>query len=173
MPGVRASRAAGMSLPRNRPGMPTPRRAFPWCWAAAVPAAWRTSASHWLTRTAMTSVRLVDGRAGRRHLRRAQGAGVCRMGVCARTRARCSVADPSLGRSGLFKGERIIGVLRELIGNCEIADLPLTYTAVATDIESGEALRQRSRRSGRATAGGGKLRAARRSRSGSRTATTS
>jgi len=46
--------------------------------------------------------------------------------------------DPALGRSGLFKGERIIGVLRELIGDCEIADLPLSYTAVATDIESGE-----------------------------------
>jgi NTE family protein len=46
--------------------------------------------------------------------------------------------DPSFGRSGLLKGERIIGVLRELIGDCEIADLPLAYTAVATDIESGE-----------------------------------
>lgn len=46
--------------------------------------------------------------------------------------------DPSLSRRGLFKGERIIGVLRELIGDCEIADLPLSYTAVATDIESGE-----------------------------------
>ena len=46
--------------------------------------------------------------------------------------------DPTLGRSGLFKGERIIGVLRELIGDCDIADLPLSYTAVATDIESGE-----------------------------------
>ncbi len=29
--------------------------------------------------------------------------------------------DPALGRSGLFKGERIIGVLRELIGDCDIA----------------------------------------------------
>ena len=46
--------------------------------------------------------------------------------------------DPSLGRSGLFRGERIIGVLRELIGDFDIADLPLSYTAVATDIESGE-----------------------------------
>jgi NTE family protein len=46
--------------------------------------------------------------------------------------------DPTLGRSGLFKGERIIAVLRELIGDCEIPDLPLSFTAVATDIESGE-----------------------------------
>ena len=34
--------------------------------------------------------------------------------------------DPTLGRSGLFKGERIIGVLRELIGDCDIAELPLS-----------------------------------------------
>ncbi len=46
--------------------------------------------------------------------------------------------DPTLGRSGLIKGERIIGVLRELIGDCDIAELPMSYTAVATDIESGE-----------------------------------
>lgn len=46
--------------------------------------------------------------------------------------------DPALRRSGLFKGERIIGVLRELIGEHEIADLPLAFTAVATDFESGE-----------------------------------
>jgi len=46
--------------------------------------------------------------------------------------------DPTLGRSGLIKGERIIGVLRELIGDAEIAELPMSYTAVATDIESGE-----------------------------------
>jgi len=43
--------------------------------------------------------------------------------------------DPAFGRSGLFKGERIMGVLRELIGDFEIADLPLSFTAVATDLE--------------------------------------
>ncbi len=46
--------------------------------------------------------------------------------------------DPSFARSGLFKGERIIGVLRELIGDCAIEDLKLSFTAVATDLESGE-----------------------------------
>jgi NTE family protein len=46
--------------------------------------------------------------------------------------------DPAFGRSGLFKGERIMGVLRELIGFFEIADLPVSFTAVATDLESGE-----------------------------------
>lgn len=46
--------------------------------------------------------------------------------------------DPTFGRDGLFKGERIMGVLRELIGDCAIKDLPLSFTAVATDLESGE-----------------------------------
>ncbi len=46
--------------------------------------------------------------------------------------------DPTLGREGLFKGERIMGVLRELIGDCAIGDLPLAYTAVATDMDSGD-----------------------------------
>jgi len=35
---------------------------------------------------------------------------------------------------GLFKGDRVIGVLKELIGDAAIEDLPIAYTAVATDI---------------------------------------
>ena len=46
--------------------------------------------------------------------------------------------DPTIGRPGLFKGERIISVLRELIGDCAIEDLPIAYTAVATDLHSRE-----------------------------------
>jgi NTE family protein len=46
--------------------------------------------------------------------------------------------DPHFGRAGLFKGDRIMGVLRELIGDCAIEDLPMSFTAVATDLESGE-----------------------------------
>lgn len=46
--------------------------------------------------------------------------------------------DPTIGRSGLFKGERIINVLRELIGDCDIEDLPISFTAVATDLDSGQ-----------------------------------
>jgi len=46
--------------------------------------------------------------------------------------------DPTFGRDGLFKGERIIGVLRELIGDCAIEALPMAFTAVATDLDSGE-----------------------------------
>jgi len=46
--------------------------------------------------------------------------------------------DPAFGRTGLFKGERIMGVLRELIGEFSIEDLPVAFTAVATDLETGE-----------------------------------
>jgi NTE family protein len=46
--------------------------------------------------------------------------------------------DPTFGRDGLFKGERIIGVLRELIGDRAIEELPVAFTAVATDLASGE-----------------------------------
>jgi NTE family protein len=46
--------------------------------------------------------------------------------------------DPTFGRDGLFKGERIMGVLRALIGDHTIEELPIAFTAVATDLESGE-----------------------------------
>lgn len=46
--------------------------------------------------------------------------------------------DPTIGKPGLFKGERIIGVLRELIGDYAIEDLPMAFTAVATDMASRE-----------------------------------
>jgi len=46
--------------------------------------------------------------------------------------------DLSFGRSGLFKGERIMDVLRELIGDRVIEDLPVSFTAVATDLDSGK-----------------------------------
>ena len=46
--------------------------------------------------------------------------------------------DPAFGRSGLFKGERLMGVLRKLIGDFDIENLPISFTAVATDLESGE-----------------------------------
>ncbi len=46
--------------------------------------------------------------------------------------------DPTIGGPGLFKGERVIGVLRELIGDCAIEALPMAFTAVATDLASRE-----------------------------------
>lgn len=46
--------------------------------------------------------------------------------------------DLSFGWSGLLKGERIIDKLRDLIGDRDIQNLPISYTAVATDIERGK-----------------------------------
>lgn len=43
--------------------------------------------------------------------------------------------DPNLGLSGLFKGMRVIETLRGLIGEHNIEDLPVSFTAVATDVE--------------------------------------
>jgi NTE family protein len=43
--------------------------------------------------------------------------------------------DLSLSRHSLFKGERIIGKLRELVGEHDIGSLSMRFTAVATDIE--------------------------------------
>lgn len=42
--------------------------------------------------------------------------------------------DISFARKSLFKGNRVIDVLREMIGDCDIEDLPVSYTAVATDL---------------------------------------
>lgn len=44
--------------------------------------------------------------------------------------------DFSFGAGGLIKGERIINVLRELIGHHQIEDMPLSFTAVASDLEN-------------------------------------
>ncbi|MEJ2565148.1 MAG: patatin-like phospholipase family protein [Gammaproteobacteria bacterium] len=43
--------------------------------------------------------------------------------------------DLTFARSGLIKGDRIISVLRSLIGDANIEDLPIRFTAVATDVE--------------------------------------
>jgi len=42
--------------------------------------------------------------------------------------------DFSFSTRSLFKGERIIKVLKDLIGDCNIEDLPIGFTAVATDV---------------------------------------
>ena len=49
-----------------------------------------------------------------------------------------SLLDFSFGRSGLFKGERIINVLKDLIGNANIEELSIAFTAVATDLDTGK-----------------------------------
>lgn len=42
--------------------------------------------------------------------------------------------DFAFGHPGLIKGERLIGVMRELVGEHRIEDLPVPFTAVATDL---------------------------------------
>ncbi len=48
--------------------------------------------------------------------------------------------DLSFGRNGLIKGDRIMNVLKSLIGDANIEDLPIRYTAVATDLEDEKAV---------------------------------
>lgn len=43
--------------------------------------------------------------------------------------------DLSFSGTAIFKGERIINTLQELIGDRNIEDLPLSFTAVATDLD--------------------------------------
>jgi len=43
--------------------------------------------------------------------------------------------DVAWGKEGLVEGDRIINTLKELVGDRRIEDLPIRYTAVATDIE--------------------------------------
>lgn len=48
--------------------------------------------------------------------------------------------DPAFERTGLFRGERLIDAMRRMVGDKEIETLPLRYTAVAMDLESGNAV---------------------------------
>jgi NTE family protein len=44
--------------------------------------------------------------------------------------------DFAYDRRGLFKGEKIINLLKDLIGDHEITRLPISFTAVATDLKT-------------------------------------
>jgi NTE family protein len=46
-----------------------------------------------------------------------------------------TLLDLSWGKSGLVKGDKIINTLVELVGEQLIEDLPIKYTAVATDVQ--------------------------------------
>lgn len=43
--------------------------------------------------------------------------------------------DVSWGKQGLVDGDRIIDALKELVGDRDIEDLPIRYTAVASDVQ--------------------------------------
>lgn len=45
------------------------------------------------------------------------------------------LVDWTLSGAGVIKGERIIGALRDLVGEINIEDLPIPFTAVATDLD--------------------------------------
>ena len=47
-----------------------------------------------------------------------------------------TMLDLSWSKSGLVKGDKIINRLTELVGDVSIEDLPMAYTAVATDISN-------------------------------------
>lgn len=46
-----------------------------------------------------------------------------------------TLLDLSWNRAGLVKGDRIIATLIDLIGDIQIEDLPIKFTAVAADIK--------------------------------------
>ncbi len=59
--------------------------------------------------------------------------------VCSLQRQQVArLLDLSFGAGGLFKGQRIMGVLHEMIGDALIETLPLHFTAVATDLDNGD-----------------------------------
>ena len=44
--------------------------------------------------------------------------------------------DWSFSYGAIFKGDKIINTLKDLVGDCNIEDLPIGFTAVATDLQS-------------------------------------
>ena len=58
--------------------------------------------------------------------------------VCSLTRRDVfRLLDFAFSWSGLFSGERLMEKLRDMLGEADIQDLPIAFTAVATDVEKG------------------------------------
>jgi NTE family protein len=49
-----------------------------------------------------------------------------------------ALLDPALDRRGLIKGDKIINTLKDLVGDAMIESLPINFTAVATNINTGK-----------------------------------
>lgn len=63
----------------------------------------------------------------------------CKQWLCTWNRRKMwQLADLSLSRDGLVKGDRFIRELSRLLPDVNIEDLPLPYAALATDITTGE-----------------------------------
>lgn len=55
-------------------------------------------------------------------------------------RAVVRLLDPSITASGILRAEKIIDAVRDLIGAVTIEELPIPYTAVATDLIAGKSV---------------------------------
>lgn len=49
-----------------------------------------------------------------------------------------NLVDLSFQKSGFIKGDRIIDTIRDIVGDAIIEELPVTFTAVATDLDAGK-----------------------------------
>ncbi|MDT5325146.1 MAG: hypothetical protein QOF25_2298 [Mycobacterium sp.] len=55
-------------------------------------------------------------------------------------RAVLRLLDPSLTSAGVLRAEKILDAVREILGQAVIEDLPMTYTAVTTDLIAGKSV---------------------------------
>jgi NTE family protein len=55
-------------------------------------------------------------------------------------RAMLRLLDPSIAAAGVLRAEKILDAVREILGPVAIEDLPIPYTAVATDLVAGKSV---------------------------------
>ena len=55
-------------------------------------------------------------------------------------RAVLRLLDPTWTGAGVFRAEKVLDVVRDLLGEVQIENLPIPYTAVATDLIAGKSL---------------------------------
>ncbi|WP_442931293.1 patatin-like phospholipase family protein [Mycolicibacterium sp. 120320] len=55
-------------------------------------------------------------------------------------RAVLRLLDPSLSAAGIMRAEKILDAVRDILGEATIEDLPIPYTAVATDLIAGKSV---------------------------------
>lgn len=55
-------------------------------------------------------------------------------------RAVLRLLDPSITASGILRAEKILDAVRDILGEATIEDLPIPYTAVATDLIAGKSV---------------------------------
>ncbi|MGV0805987.1 patatin-like phospholipase family protein [Mycolicibacterium setense] len=55
-------------------------------------------------------------------------------------RAVLRLLDPSITAAGILRAEKILDAVRDIVGDATIEDLPIPYTAVATDLIAGKSV---------------------------------